>query len=43
MVAPSTGKLVADGITGAALPEWHAAVRADRFGLQPPDAEAQVI
>jgi sarcosine oxidase subunit beta len=43
MVAPSTGKLVADGIAGAALPEWHAAVRADRFGLQPPDAEAQVI
>jgi glycine/D-amino acid oxidase-like deaminating enzyme len=43
MVAPSTGKLVADGIAGAALPEWHAAVRADRFGSQPPDAEAQVI
>jgi len=43
MVAPSTGRLVADGIAGAALPEWHAAVRADRFGLQSPDAEAQVI
>jgi sarcosine oxidase subunit beta len=43
MVAPSTGMLVAAGMAGAVLPEWHAAVRADRFALQPPEAEAQVI
>jgi sarcosine oxidase subunit beta len=43
MVAPSTGKLITEGIAGAALPEWHAAVRADRFGSELPDAEAQVI
>jgi sarcosine oxidase subunit beta len=43
MVAPSTGKLVADGIANSPLPEWHKALRADRFGLRPPEAEAQVI
>ena len=43
MVAPSTGRLVADGIAGAVLPEWHTALRADRFALRTPDAEAQVI
>jgi sarcosine oxidase, subunit beta len=43
MVAPSTGRLVADGIAGAALPEWHEAVRADRFGRRPLDADAQII
>jgi sarcosine oxidase subunit beta len=43
MVAPSTGRLVADGIAGAALPEWREALRADRFGVRPPEAEAQVI
>jgi sarcosine oxidase subunit beta len=31
MVAPSTGRLVAAGLGGDPLPEWHAAVRADRF------------
>jgi sarcosine oxidase subunit beta len=43
MVAPSTGKLVADGIAGSVLPEWREAVRADRFGLRTQEAEAQVI
>ena len=43
MVAPSTGRLVADGIAGAALPAWHEALRADRFGLRSEAAEAQVI
>jgi len=31
MVAPSTGRLVAAGLGGDPLPEWHTAVRADRF------------
>jgi sarcosine oxidase, subunit beta len=31
MVAPSTGHLVAAGLGGDLLPEWHEAVRADRF------------
>jgi sarcosine oxidase subunit beta len=43
MVAPSTGRIVADGIAGSALPEWSKAVRADRFGLRSQEAEAQVI
>jgi sarcosine oxidase subunit beta len=43
MVAPSTGRLVADGIAGSPSPEWHEAVRADRFGLRSQEAEAQVI
>jgi sarcosine oxidase subunit beta len=43
MIAPSTGRLVADGIAGSALPEWREAVRADRFGLPSQEAEAQVI
>jgi sarcosine oxidase subunit beta len=43
MVAPSTGRLVADGIAGAVLPDWHAALRADRFALRAPVTEAQVI
>jgi sarcosine oxidase, subunit beta len=32
MVAPSTGRLVAAGLAGGPLPEWHDAVRAGRFG-----------
>jgi hypothetical protein len=43
MVAPSTGRVVAAGIAGAELPEWHEAVRADRFDERTPDVEAQVI
>ena len=43
MVAPSTGRVVADGLLGRALPEWHEAVRADRFGGAEAAAEAQVI
>ena len=43
MVAPSTGRLIADGIAGSALPEWREAIRADRFGLRSPEIEAQVI
>ncbi len=43
MVAPSTGRLVADGLAGAVLPEWHKAVRADRFGERLRETEAQVI
>jgi sarcosine oxidase subunit beta len=43
MVAPSTGRAVADGLLGRALPEWHDALRADRFGDRPAAAEAQVI
>jgi sarcosine oxidase subunit beta len=42
MVAPSTGRLVADGLAGAELPEWRHAVRADRF-RDALEAEAQVI
>ena len=37
------GPLVADGIAGAALPEWHEAVRVGRFEERPADTEAQVI
>jgi sarcosine oxidase subunit beta len=43
MVAPSTGRLVADGVAGNALPEWREALRADRFTASPPETEAQVI
>ena len=43
MVAPSTGRAVADGLAGAALPEWLGALRADRFGNRPAEHEAQVI
>jgi len=43
MVAPSTGRLVADGIGGSAPPEWGEAVSAGRFGLRPPETETQVI
>jgi sarcosine oxidase subunit beta len=43
MVAPSTGRLVADGIAGSTLPAWHEAVRADRFGAPSQPPEAQVI
>jgi sarcosine oxidase, subunit beta len=43
MVAPSTGRLVADGIAGSTLPEWRKAVRADRFGLRLQEMDAQVI
>jgi sarcosine oxidase subunit beta len=42
MLAPSTGRLVADGLAGAVLPEWREAVRADRFGGAV-ETEAQVI
>jgi sarcosine oxidase, subunit beta len=42
MVAPSTGRVVADGLLGRQLPEWHAALRADRFDRQP-ITETQVI
>jgi sarcosine oxidase subunit beta len=42
-VAPSTGRLVADGIAGSTLPAWHEAVRADRFGAPSQPPEAQVI
>jgi len=42
MVAPSTGRLVADGLAGAELPEWRNAVRADRF-RDAVEVEAQVI
>jgi len=31
MVAPSTGRLVAAGLGGDPLPDWHGAVSADRF------------
>jgi sarcosine oxidase subunit beta len=43
MVAPSTGRAVADGLAGAALPEWLDGLRADRFGRRPAEHEAQVI
>jgi sarcosine oxidase subunit beta len=43
MVAPSTGHAVADGLLGRELPEWHEAVRADRFGAAGSAAETQVI
>lgn len=43
MVAPSTGRAVADGLAGGALPEWLDALRADRFGRRPAEHEAQVI
>ena len=43
MVAPSTGRLVAGGLAGAELPEWHEALRANRFGEGSQETEAQVI
>jgi sarcosine oxidase, subunit beta len=43
MVAPSTGRAVADGLLGRELPEWHEAVRTNRFGASEAAAEAQVI
>jgi sarcosine oxidase, subunit beta len=43
MVAPSTGRLVADGLAGLPLPEWHEAVRARRFAERTRETEAQVI
>lgn len=43
MVAPSTGRAVADGIAGAAPPEWLELLRADRFAGRPPEHEAHVI
>ena len=43
MVAPSTGRLVADALGGDALPEWHDAVRADRFAGDAQARDAQVI
>jgi sarcosine oxidase subunit beta len=43
MVAPSTGRAVADGLAGAAPPEWLEGLRADRFGRLPAEHEAQVI
>jgi sarcosine oxidase, subunit beta len=43
MVAPSTGRAVADGIAGAVPPEWLELLRADRFAGRPAEREAQVI
>jgi sarcosine oxidase subunit beta len=43
MVAPSTGRLVADGLAGRALPEWSGALRAGRFAEGALEREAQVI
>jgi sarcosine oxidase subunit beta len=43
MVAPSTGRAVADGLAGATPPEWLDTLRADRFGRRPVEHEAQVI
>jgi len=43
MVAPSTGRAVADGLAGATPPEWLDALRADRFDRRPAVHEAQVI
>jgi sarcosine oxidase subunit beta len=43
MVAPSTARLVAAGLAGGALPDWHDAVRADRFARGSSTNEAQVI
>lgn len=43
IVAPSTGRLVADGIAGSPLPDWHEALRAGRFAAAPPETETQVI
>jgi sarcosine oxidase subunit beta len=43
MVAPSTGRAVADGLAGAAPPEWLEGLRADRFGAGTGEHEAQVI
>jgi sarcosine oxidase subunit beta len=43
MVAPSTGRLVADALGGSALPEWRDAVRADRFAGGARSREAHVI
>jgi sarcosine oxidase subunit beta len=43
MVAPSTGRLVADGLGGSELPEWGGALRADRFAGGRKEREAQVI
>jgi len=42
MVAPSTGRVVADGLLGRDLPEWRDALRLDRFDRRP-IAETQVI
>jgi sarcosine oxidase subunit beta len=42
MVAPSTGRLVADALDGRVLPEWGEALRADRFA-RVGEREAQVI
>ncbi|HEX3226943.1 MAG TPA: FAD-binding oxidoreductase [Gaiellaceae bacterium] len=43
MVAPSTGRAVADGLAGAPPPEWLDALRADRFGARLDEHESQVI
>jgi len=43
MVAPSTGRLVADALGGDAPPEWRDAARADRFTGGAHAREAQVI
>jgi sarcosine oxidase subunit beta len=43
MVAPSTGRAVADGLGGGATPEWLDGLRADRFGTRAGEHEAQVI
>jgi sarcosine oxidase subunit beta len=43
MVAPATGRAVADGLAGAARPEWLDVLRADRFAGRQVEHEAQVI
>ncbi|HEX6788932.1 MAG TPA: FAD-binding oxidoreductase [Gaiellaceae bacterium] len=43
MVAPGTGRAVADGLAGAPPPEWLDALRADRFEAQSAVHESQVI
>jgi sarcosine oxidase, subunit beta len=43
MVAPSTGRLIADALLGCTPPEWRDAVRADRFADDGRVREAQVI
>jgi sarcosine oxidase subunit beta len=43
MVAPATGRLVADELDGRPSPEWRDALRADRFARGGQEREAQVI
>ena len=43
MIAPSTGQLVAGALAGDPLPEWHEAVRWERFARRERERESQVI